>query len=273
VKTDSRFIPSKSYGILHQDSPASQLDEVVEQVKRLGYALLDSGYSPDDLCRISENFNATRSSYIAKHGESRLRKLNEFHTIRALLTHGGPLFMSLAINANLLSIISKLIRGKFILNQQNGLINPPSEDYSQSAWHRDLPYQHYVSNTPLAINALFCVDSFTNLNGSTFVLPATHLTSSYPSDNYIKHNALQIQAKAGQYIILDCMLFHAGGFNRSGADRRAVNHVYTIPYFKQQIKLPGLLTETSLNARDRELIGCGFEEPDSIDQYFATRET
>jgi len=272
VKTDSSFIPSKSYGILHQDSPASQLDEVVEQVKRLGYALLDSGYSPDDLCRISEAFNATQSSYIAKYGEARLRNLNEFHTIRALLTHGEPLFVSLATNPNLLSIISKLIGGKFILNQQNGLINPHSEDYSQSAWHRDLPYQHYVSNTPLAVNALFCVDSFTNLNGSTFVLPATHLTSSYPSDNYIKHNALQIQAKAGQYIILDCMLFHAGGFNRSGVDRRAVNHVYTIPYFKQQIKLPALLTGISLDARDRELIGCGFEEPDSIDQYFATKE-
>jgi len=118
--------------------------------------------------------------------------------------------------------LSKLIVGKFILNQQNG-INPPGETCNQSAWHRDLPYQHYVSSTPLTINALLC------------------------------------------------MVYHAGGFNRTNTERRAVNHVYTIPCFKQQIKLPELLSHIDLNSELKELFGFNYQEPKSIDQYLNSR--
>jgi hypothetical protein len=170
-----------------------------------------------------------------------------------------------------LSVLSKLIIGKFILNQQNGVINPPGETYNQGAWHRDLPYQHYVSNTPLAVNALFCVDDFTPENGSTFVLPASHRAVNFPSASYIQRNALQVEAKAGQYILLDCMLFHAGGFNRSNVNRRAVNHVYTIPYFKQQIKLSELLKNVDLRPDQMDLFGFNYQEPISIDQYLNNR--
>ena len=205
------------------------------------------------------------------YGEARLRSAKEFHTIRAPLTHGDPFFVRLATNQNLLKVLGKLILGKFILNQQNGVINPPGETYNQGAWHRDLPYQHFISNSPLAVNALFCVDDFTLENGSTFVLPATHKTANYPSDSYIRRNALQVEALAGQYILLDCMLFHSGGFNRTEKERRAVNHVYTIPYFKQQIKLPELLKDVHLTSDQQELFGFKFEEPCSIDQYLANR--
>ncbi len=145
------------------------------------------------------------------YGETNLKSVNEFNTVRSLLTHGGDLFLRLALNENLLSIIKKLIPGKFILNQQNGVINPARETYNQSAWHRDLPYQHFVSTKPLAINALFCVDDFTYENGATFVLPASHKSEAFPSLNYVQRNAIQIEAKSGWFILLDCMIFHAGG--------------------------------------------------------------
>ena len=164
------------------------------------------------------------------YGEPKLRSLNEFHTIRSPLTHGGDVFLRLVLNENLLSTLKKLISGKFILNQQNGVINPPQETYNQGVWHRDLPYQHFVSTKPLAINALFCVDDFTFENGATFVLPASHKTEAFPSASYIRKNSVQIEAKAGSFILLDCMLFHAGGFNKTHLERRAVNHVITFRY-------------------------------------------
>lgn len=170
-----------------------------------------------------------------------------------------------------MNVLGKLIIGRFILNHQNAIINPPGEPYNQGAWHRDLPYQHYVSSSPLAINALFCVDDFTTENGSTFVLPASHRAAKYPSASYIQKNALQIEARAGQYILLDCMLFHSGGFNRTNAERRAVNHVYTIPYFKQQINLSKLLTNVYINSDYIELFGIGLEEPGSIEEYLLIR--
>jgi ectoine hydroxylase-related dioxygenase (phytanoyl-CoA dioxygenase family) len=271
MTTNISNIPVASYGVLVQDRPDSELDEVAEQIRRIGYAVLDSGYPSDELKQISEAFNRTRVSYVQKHGEARLRSSNEFHIVRAPLAHGDPFFIRLATNRNLLNVLSKLIVGKFILNQQNGVISPPRETYNQGAWHRDLPYQHYVSNIPLAVNALFCIDDFILENGSTFVLPATHKTVNFPSESFIQRNALQVEAKAGQYILLDCMLFHSGGFNKTNRERRGVNHVYTIPYFKQQIKLPGLLNKADLTIEQQELFGFMFEEPTSIEQFLSNR--
>jgi ectoine hydroxylase-related dioxygenase (phytanoyl-CoA dioxygenase family) len=269
--TKSNGVPEHVYGVLQQDRFESGQDEVAEQVRRLGYAVLDSGYTPAQLREISDAFDRVRERYVNTWGETRLRSLNEFHTIRALLTHGGATFMQLAMNPSLMTLLQKLIVGKFILNQQNGVINPPGETYNQGAWHRDLPYQHYVSSSPLAVNALFCVDDFTFENGSTFVLPASHKAIAFPSESYLRNNAVQVEAKAGQYLLLDCMLFHSGGFNRTAKERRAVNHVYNIPYFKQQINLPKNMSDYALSVEARELLGFNYQEPASIEQYLASR--
>lgn len=264
-------IPATKYGVLLQDKALTHIEEVAEQVRRLGYAILDSGLSDHDLRVISEGFDETRGAYIKQWGEEHLRSIDEYQTIRAPLVHGSAVFRRLATNPVLMAVLQKLIVGKFILNQQNGVINPPGATYNQGAWHRDLPYQHYVSSTPLAVNALFCVDDFTLDNGSTFVIPATHKEINYPSESFVERNAVQVTAKAGQYILLDCMLFHSGGFNRTQKERRAVNHVFTIPYFKQQIKLAGQLNMDDLTPAERELFGIPYQEPLSIESYLSSR--
>jgi hypothetical protein len=263
--------PEASYGILEQDRIESDEEGCVEQIKRLGYAVLDSGYTPAELHEISDAFNRVRQCYVDFWGEERLKALNEFHTIRALPTQGEPVFIRMALNRKISAVLKALIRGKFILNQQNGIINPPGETYNQAAWHRDLPYQHYVSSSPLAINTLFCVDDFTLENGATYVLPGSHKAQTFPSLSYIRRNALQIEAKAGQYILLDCMLFHCGGFNSTGKERRAVNHVYNIPYFKQQINLPRNMFLQNLPPQEAEIFGAPYPEPSSIEEYLALR--
>jgi ectoine hydroxylase-related dioxygenase (phytanoyl-CoA dioxygenase family) len=266
-------IPIKNYGVLFQDSPASELDEVAEQVKRIGYAIIDSGYSTNELEELSAAFTRTRTAYVKKYGEERLRSANEYHTIRAPLIHGDPVFVKLATNQNLLKVISKIIAGKFILNQQNGVINPPCETYNQGAWHRDLPYQHFISNSPLALNALFCLDEFTLQNGSTYVLPASHKTVNFPSDSYIKQHALQVQAKAGQYVLMDCMLFHTGGFNSTVRERRAVNHMYTIPHIRPQIDISRNLNINKFTNNEIDILGLNFRTSLSVDEYLNFSES
>lgn len=264
-------LPCTAYGILQRDVFNSEQEEVAEQVRRLGYAVLDSGYSNDKLEEISDAFNQSRANYVNKWGEYRLKEVDEINSIRALLTHGDPIFLHLAMNHDLITVLQKLIMGKIILNQQNGIINPAQEKYNQGSWHRDLPYQHFVSNSPLAVNALFCVDDFTVENGSTFVLPASHKTAAFPSENYVQKNSIQVEAKAGSFIILDCMLYHSGGFNKTMKDRRAINHVYTIPYFKQQINLPENMRAEGLSDNEREWLGFGCQAPVSIENYLVER--
>jgi hypothetical protein len=269
--TADKHIPSASYGILQQNLSNSILDNVAEQVRSLGFAVLDSGYLPTELHHFSIEFEQTRKRYVETYNEVELRSLNEYHTIRAPLTHGSAAFQALALNCNLLSLLKKLIQGKFILNQQNGVINPPQENYNQGAWHRDLPYQHFISTKPLAINALFCVDDFTEENGATFVLPASHKSEAFPSENYVQKNAIQIEAKAGSFIVLDCMLFHAGGYNKTNSERRAVNHIYNIPYFKQQINIPLNMKSAELSSEEKDILGFNYMEPCSVADYLSKK--
>lgn len=265
-------IPSQSYGILQRGAASTMLDQAVEQVRVLGYATLDAGYADSELDAISKTFDASLASYQSEHGLPFLKDLDEHNNIRLMSTRGDGMFLRLALNPNLLQVLGKLITGKFILNQQNGIVNPPKEDYNQGAWHRDLPYQHFTSSTPLAINALFCVDDFTFENGATFVLPASHKSAEFPSDAYVQKNAVQIPAKAGQFILLDCMTFHSGGYNASNKVRRAVNHLYNIPYFKQQINIPASVDGAGLSPQAREILGFDFQEPKTLGEFFGTRK-
>lgn len=269
--TTKNYIPELSYGILQQNLPKNSFDETVEQVRAIGFAVIDSGYSATELLQFSEEFNAARKRYIETYGEQELKGINEYHTIRSPLTQDSDAFLKLAFNENLISVLKKLIQGKFILNQQNGIINPPLETYNQAAWHRDLPYQHFISNKPLAINALFCVDDFTIENGATYVIPASHKSEDFPSANYIKKNAVQLQAKAGSFILLDCMVFHAGGFNNTNLERRAVNHIYNIPYFKQQINIPNNMKGANLSEEEKDVLGFYYIEPKTVSDYLCTR--
>jgi ectoine hydroxylase-related dioxygenase (phytanoyl-CoA dioxygenase family) len=84
-----------------------------------------------------------------------------------------------------------------------------------------IPYQHFVSSRPLAINALFCLDDFTSENGATNILPASHRHEPFPSASFIAREARQIFAPAGSFLVLDAMTLHCGGSQSSQKQRRA----------------------------------------------------
>ena len=269
---ESGRIPTNAYGILRREAPDNKCDEIVDQVRRLGYAKVSSGLDAQALDALREEFERVRTAYVARHGEAQLRAADEVNGVRALCAQGSRAFIDLAMNSNVHGVVSQLIEGLYILNQQNGVINPPRQNYNQGAWHRDLPYQHFTSSTPLAVNALFCLDDFTPDNGSTFVLPGSHKAGSFPSEAYVESHALQVMAKAGEFILLDCMVFHSGSYNRSEKERRAINHVFNIPYFKQQIDLTAIMNPDELSEKERLLFGFSTQPSLSVESYLTSRQ-
>jgi len=266
-----RTMPVESYGVL-DSFRGTVANPAVEQLRILGYAVVDAGYSHEEIENISERFARVSQDYLNLHGRETLASIGEEHTIRALLAQDEDIFLQLAMNPVLMNVVKDLIVGKFILNQQNGIINPPKKSYNQAAWHRDLPYQHFVSSRPLALNALYCVDDFTLANGCTFVLPASHKIEGFPGPDYIEQNAVQIEAKAGSFIVLDCMLYHCGGYNGTAIARRAVNHLFTVPYIKQQIDLPKATATKTLSAEQKSFLGYDYPLPESVNSYLASRK-
>jgi ectoine hydroxylase-related dioxygenase (phytanoyl-CoA dioxygenase family) len=262
----------KSYGIHQRVAAATDIDAAVESLRTIGYAVVDGGYSAGELGGFSDAFDRARgAAHSAAGGSDALAEIDEHNTVRTPFAYDRSL-LTIARNPAILQICERLIGGYQILSQQNGVINPPAKTYNQGAWHRDLPYQHVVFSRPMAINALFCLDAFTAENGATMVLPATHKQEEFPSDRFIETSSAQVCAPAGHYIVLDCMLYHSGAPNRSSAERRAVNQVYTSPIIRQQIDLPAFLGDDFTSDPGlRRLLGYEVTTPKSDAEYFATR--
>ncbi len=262
-----------AYGIKEQITSRSPLDLVAELLRLQGYAIVESGYSELELAKLSASFDAVYEQSCLHHGgKASLKEIDEHHTIRAPLAL-DDIFLALATNSNVLAIGQRLLGDHFILNQQNGIVNPPRRGrFSQGAYHRDLPYQHFVTSRPLAINALFCLDEFTEDNGATVVIPCSHKQEAFPSNKAIGNLQRRITAPRGSFIVLDCMLFHRGGINCTARARRAVNHVYSLPFIKQQIELPSLLAGRFMDdPKLRRLLDYDNTPPRDVAGYYAGR--
>jgi ectoine hydroxylase-related dioxygenase (phytanoyl-CoA dioxygenase family) len=264
--------PLPRYGVTTQNEPADDIDFAVESLRHFGFAVVDGGFSKIEMQALEDAFDAARKTSLDLHGEQYLRSIDEHNTIRCLLMH-DRLFLKLALNERVHSICRALIGANFILNQQNGIINPGNEaTYNQAAYHRDLPYQHFVSSRPLAINALFCIDDFTVENGATKVIPASQKVEAFPSDQLIRSSEITLTAPAGSFLLLDCMAFHRGGKNLSRRDRRAINHVFTIGLLRQQLDMPAMLGDRYVSdPHVRRLLGYEFRCPTSIEAYYRSR--
>lgn len=261
------------YGVHNQTRSETEIDRAVESIQLVGFAVVNGGYGPSEITHFATSFDRALESNLARHGLELLKRLDENNTIRALLGIERA-FLELAQNPIVLAICRRLMGEYIILHQQNGVINPANaHHYNQAAFHRDLPYQHFVSSRPLAVNALYCVDTFTEQNGGTCVLPASHKSEAFPSDAAVKALQKQISANAGSFIIIDSMLFHCGGVNYTDRPRRAVSHLYSVPILRPQIDLSTELGEEySDNADVRRLLGYDVRTPPSVAEFYAARQ-
>ncbi len=240
-------------------------------IRRLGYAVIPPSEVNVAAPAVAQAFDRARAAAEAELGRERLHEAGEQQTIRAPLLYDDA-FLALASNPAVLALALELLGPAFILNQQNGVSNPgDGETYVQGAWHRDLPYQHFTSSRPLAINALFCIEDFTAETGATEVLTASQKAEAFPDEPVAAATGAQVLAPAGSFLVMDAMLYHRGGRNRSGRERRAVNHVYSIPFIRQQIEFSGLAGRSDLSPATRGLLQLDDPLPRSPGDYLEGR--
>ncbi len=254
-----------SYGVKVRSPAEDHIDAHAEEIRLVGYTVLESGLSASEAGAFRERIDRVIEKQEREIGGADvLASIGETNTGRALLAYDES-FLSLAANPRLLDLVGRVLDDYFILSQQNSIVLQPDKTHNQAQWHRDLPYQHFVSSRPIALNALFCVDPFTLENGSTHIIPGSHKYEPFPCGRTIDKLEHVTTAPAGSYIVLDAMLYHRSGANRTSSPRSGVNHVFTLPFMRQQIDLPRMLAgRYSENAAIRRLLGYDVETPTSV---------
>lgn len=265
--------PIKSYGIREQAIAADEIDVKLQELDLLGYTTFDGGFSTLELEELAELLDRLLSEQESRFGGNEaLRSISEADTLRAPLIWDES-FLRVATQPQLREICRRALGEYFILNQQNGVRNRPAKGgHQQARYHRDLPYQHFVSSRPLALNALLCLDPFTPANGATRLLPGSHKIEYFPDDRVVRSLELVANVPAGSYLVLNSMVFHCAGINVTEAPRRAINNVFTVPIIKQQIALP---PNFDGRFKDdpwlRRFLGFEVDPPRSIEAWYESR--
>lgn len=264
----------KTFGVKEFSQPASEVERQVEEIKLTGYTILKDALTPAQVDQAREKIDRIYQLQVEEiGGNGQLEAINDTYTARCLLAY-DDFFLDVARHPRVLAIVEKFLGDYFTLMLQNGVINVPISGDEQNAgyWHRDLNYQHFVSTRPVSISALFCVDEFSDKTGGTRVLSGTHKTEAFPSDEFVLTHETGLEATAGSVMVFDSMLYHRSGHNRSSVVRRAINHMYTIPFIKQQISLPKMLKgRFSDDAFLAKFLGYESEPDESVIEFRARR--
>lgn len=228
----------KKHGIIEQLSNNDEIDINVNELIINGYTILESGLSEAQLEYFKNELEVIYNNQVEESGGlQNLTKMNDQDIVRAPLGYNYS-FVNAIWTEPMRKFLGKVFKTGFTLVSQNGLLNRPNKEFYQTAYHRDLNYNHWIASKPLAITAILALVDFTEDNGATFVIPSSHAISAFPDDNFVNKHEKQMLAKAGQYVIINSMTFHRAANNKADHVRAGMAHVIGEPFFAQQINIP-----------------------------------
>ena len=235
-------ISEKSYGVRERSpEPIDDLGVALELLQSRGFAVVPNVFSSEQVAELSERLEAVYAQQCKEvGGEDALFKISDADIVRCPLAYDAE-FLAVALHPVIVDAARRLLGPSVVLLMQNGVINRPDRTQAQTAWHRDLNYQHWVSSRPIAISAMVCLEDFTDETGGTVFLAGSHRIEPMPSDRILRSAGEIPKAYAGSIILFDSMVFHRAGLNKSKRIRRGINHVVGAPILAQTIDVPRML--------------------------------
>ena len=253
------------------------INDVVEQVRTAGYAVVD-GVLNDSFIEITrEAMYRTQRMISAEVGEDRLQRSGELGVLRLMMRYDSHFFKFLEI-PELLMLIDRTVSNTAIMHLQNGFILPSSSSGQtrsifQNSFHQDFP--RVLNGYVASINIMFAIDEFSTASGATLVVPGTHQRMTPPDPQYLADKAIAATCSAGGMVVFDSTLWHAAGTNTSGKDRLAINHQFTRSFIKQQIDYVRALGDAKVvtqKPRTQQLLGWYSRVVTSLDEYYRPEE-
>ena len=140
-----------------------------------------------------------------------------------------------------LTVVGELIGERFFLSQVEG--REPLAGGGHQRLHRDLSAQR-PGDTVIALAYL---DDYGPANGATRIVPGSHRPApgEPPFDFADESRSVQLSGSAGDILVFDADLVHAGSLNPTGARRRSL----LITYFAEPLYASHLETVKLRNIR------------------------
>ena len=264
------------HGVSRQIQVENDIDEHLEELLFLGYTVVEKAASPEVVAAARDKLEALEAAQIAEAENLNTRMEDHRGIVRCPLVQDN-VFLRLATLPAPMEIARRCLGENFVLLLQSGILNRPGK-IKTNLFHRDLNHQHFVADAVLSINFLVALDDFTEENGATRVLPATHLSAPFPSTSFAKRHERAVCAPAGAAIIMNSMLYHRTGDNRTKSFvRRGVNHVVGSPMLAPFFDMPKMLTQNGLDFSGDDFLakylGYRWRPAESVLEWHKKRQT
>lgn len=205
-----------------------------EELNINGFTKLGKVISKTDLPIFLKKLYELTQQQIEKYGKDFLIERNELESIRDLAQR-DKIFVDLICNERLNNFIDITLNNRAVIHSYNGIVTSPlkkSSDFLGFEYHRDNPFFNGIRTSIVVMIPL--VDT-TIENGSTEVVPTTHLFEDKPSEDFLEKHSIPMEVPAGHAYCCDGALWHRAGQNKSKSDRPLIAIKYTLAPFKQQV--------------------------------------
>jgi ectoine hydroxylase-related dioxygenase (phytanoyl-CoA dioxygenase family) len=249
-----------------------------EEFDRRGYLIFERVLSPDRVTAI----RAALAPFLARD----LKGRNDFegtmtNRVYALLAK-SPLFAELALHPLALAFAEAELGESCLLSAMIAINLHPGE--TVQSWHFDDSFVRLPRPRPaLGVSTFWAIDDTTESNGSTEIVPGSHLwdeqrfewptepveftRKATPKDDLDFGNrpdAVKLAMPSGSLAITKGTLWHRGGANRSDRPRLIITPQYCAGWVRQienmALAIPAEVAE-KLPARARELVGYSIHPP------------
>ena len=160
-----------------------------------------------------------------------------------MLINKGRVFRDLMLHPIIEALMGHLLGPDFLLSSLTANIAHPGGE--PMVLHTDQGYVGFWTPKPVVANIAWMLDDFTEANGGTRLVPASHLndaatprSSSYAPDEAVNiptpEDTIGAEGPAGAILCFDGRIWHGTGANRTGKPRHAILSYHCRPFIRQQ---------------------------------------
>lgn len=223
--------------------PSSDLDQARHDLDERGYCIIPGVLSRNQVAalkaRLIDQAQGEDARGVATHDGGPSRPNQRVW----MLLNKGRVFRDLMLHPIIAETMGHLLGPDFMLSSFTANIARPGGD--PMALHTDQGYVGFWTPRPVVANIAWMLDDFTDANGGTRLVPASHLnaeatprSSAYvpdqPANMPTLEDTIGAEGSAGSILCFDGRIWHGTGANRSDGPRHALLSYHCRPFIRQQ---------------------------------------
>lgn len=240
--------------------------EHLAQFKRDGFIIVPDVLARDEALSLRPLLQQAIDQDLEKWGDN--PHYIDRWMVHNLMVRGEP-FLRLLEQPKMHAYLSAVLGDTCIIYAYTTSSMPPrSTNYSRRV-HVDSPrvIPDYVTN----VGWLLALDDFTDENGATYCLPGSQERTDVPTDEEFYGKAVRWRPRAGDAVLFNARLFHAGGQNQTDQARHALTMNVCRSYMRQRFDYPRLVPPElveKLGPVGRRFLGFNVRVPASLEEYY-----